>query len=146
MSVKDPGPVHVRHFYRISPEFIFDAWLKPEIISKWLFVGPSSEITGIAMNPVVKGNFSILEFERSNGDYIDHYGEYLEIARPNRLVFTLSVPKHFPGVTCVTIQIKSKITGCELILIQTGVSPDKTESQWGEMLQQLDKVIEDMRQ
>lgn len=145
MSINDVAAVLVSHRYNVCPESIFDAWLEPEIIRKWLFVGPSSEITHIEMNPKVRGRFSILELERSNGEYIDHYGTYQEIDRPSRLVFTLSVPKHFQGETCVTIEIKTKSEGCELTLTQTGVAPDTTESNWRDMLRQLDVAIDSMR-
>jgi uncharacterized protein YndB with AHSA1/START domain len=146
MGEKEFEPVHVQCLYNVSPEIIFDAWVKPEFIRKWLFVGPSSQIVNVKINLVVGGEFSILELEKSNGGYIDHFGKYQEINRPKRLVFTLSVPKHFPGETVVTVEIESRTNGCELKLTQTGVSRDITEKNWSEMLQQLKTVIEGMHQ
>ena len=144
MIEKDPVPVRVTQCYRPSPEIAFDAWLNPEIKRKWLFVCPSIEITGVVIHPEVRGSFSILEYERNNEQYIDHYEEYPEITRPYKLVFTLSVPSHFPTVTFVTVDIEPKTGGCELKFTQTGVEPAKTEANWRVMLQQLDVVLNTM--
>ena len=88
------------------------------------------------------GKFCIIEYEKSSDEYIDHYGEYLEIDRPKKLVFTLSVPKHFTGETKVVIEINSIEKGCELTLTQTGVSKDTTEENWKRMLTQLSLTLE----
>ncbi len=142
MSETGLEPVHVSCHYDVSPEIIFDAWTRPELISKWLFVGPTSEITNIEMDMQVEGKFSILELERKNGEYIDHFGVYKEIEQPLRLAFTLSVPKHFTGETIVTIHIFPTLNGCELKLTQEGVSKEITEKNWLEMLHQLKHAVE----
>ena len=135
-------PVHINLQYNVSPEIIFDAWIKPDIVRKWLFAGSASEIVKVDINPIAGGNFSILEWDRGNREYIDHYGKYAEIIRPHRLVFTLEVPKHFSDITQVTIEIEPIENGCELKLTQIGVSKDKTEKSWKDMLQQLKLVVE----
>ncbi|HXL56174.1 MAG TPA: SRPBCC domain-containing protein [Chitinophagaceae bacterium] len=145
MNKNDQKQVHVSHTYNVSSETVFDAWVKPEIVSKWLFVGPTSEIVKAEIDSTVDGFFSILELEKTNGVYIDHYGKYLEIERPKKLVFTLSVPKHFPGETCVNIQIETTVNGCVLTFMQTGVSPAIVEKNWKDMLQQLDVVLTEMQ-
>jgi uncharacterized protein YndB with AHSA1/START domain len=142
MNTEHFESVYVNQAFNASPEIVFDAWIKPEMIREWLFVGPSSEIIKVDINPEVGGKFSILEHETSNGDYIDHFGKYIQIKRPNLLAFTLSVPKHFPGVTNVTIKIIAEKDHCELKLIQTGVSPDATEGNWRDMLKHLNVVVE----
>lgn len=123
------------------PETIFDAWVDPAMISKWLFVGPHSELTNIEINLAVGGKFSIVEFDRNNKEYIDHFGNYIEIEHPLRLAFTLFVPKHFPGETTVTIHIFPTLNGCELKLTQTGVSKEITEKNWHDMLHHLKEVL-----
>ena len=123
-------------------ELVFDAWVNDELIHKWLFVGPNSEIVNTKIDLRINGKFSILELDKSNDEYIDHFGKYLEIDRPTRLAFTLSVPKHFPGETIVTLEIDSKDSGCELKLLQKGVSRDVTEESWKKMLEQLKLTLE----
>lgn len=143
MSETHVEPVHVSCHYDLSPEIIFDAWVNPEVIRRWLFVGPTSEITNVEINLEVEGRFSILELERSNGEYIDHFGKYKEIERPFRLVFTLCVPKHFSEETNVAIHIFPTLNGCEIKLTQEGISKEVTEKNWLEMLHQLKRVAEE---
>ena len=142
MSVKNLDLVSIRCTYTVPPEIVFDAWVKTELISKWLFVGPTSEISHIELDLKKHGKFSIVEYEKGSGEYIDHYGEYLEIDRPKKLAFTLAVPKHFTEETTVVIEINAIEKGCELILTQTGVSKDTTEESWKRMLAQLSLTLE----
>ena len=136
-------PVHLNCHYDVPPEVIFDAWINPEIMRKWLFIGPTSEIANIELNAQEEGQFSIIEFDKSSGEYLDHFGIYKEIEAPLQLVFTLSVPKHFPGETTVTIHIFPTLNGCELKLTQTGVPKDITESSWVNMLHALKLLVEE---
>jgi hypothetical protein len=57
------------------------------------------------------------------------------------VIFTLEVRKHFPGVTCVAIDIVPNAEGCELTLTQTGVEREITEATWRAMLNQLAEVL-----
>ncbi|MEP7166090.1 MAG: SRPBCC family protein [Ferruginibacter sp.] len=146
MNDIDLEPVLASCHYDLSPETIFDAWVKPDIIRKWLFVGPSSRIVNIEVNPIREGYFSILECDRTNGEYIDHYGKYKEIERPYQIVFTLYVPKHFAGESTVTIHIFPTLNGCELKLTQVGVPKEVTEKNWIEMLHHLKTTLEEQEQ
>ncbi|WP_335342470.1 SRPBCC domain-containing protein [Polycladomyces zharkentensis] len=60
------------------------------MIGKWMF-GPAhpereEEVVRISLDPRVGGSFSFVV--RRQGQEMDHVGEYLEIERPRRLVFT----------------------------------------------------------
>jgi uncharacterized protein YndB with AHSA1/START domain len=132
-------PVRVRHVYQAAPAQVFDAWITPSIARQWLFVGPASKIVGIELDARIGGEFSILE-RGADGD-IDHFGEYQEVDRPNRLAFTLEVPWHFPGVTQVSIRVTAIPGGTELILLQTGVAPEITEPSWRTMLSKLEDIL-----
>lgn len=132
-------PVRVSRGYSASPEEVFDAWLAPEVMRRWLFASESGEIVRVESDPRVGGRFSILE-RRREGE-IDHFGQYLEITRPWRLAFTLEVPKHFPGVTKVVIEVAKTKEGSTMTLLQTGVGPEVTEAPWREMLDRLGYVL-----
>ena len=73
-----------------SPERLFDAWIKPEMMRRWMFVSPTNEIRDVNVDVRVAGRYSILEY--SDGEEVDHFGEYEIIERPTTLVFTLIVP------------------------------------------------------
>src|SRR5207253_792689 len=69
----------------------------------------------------VGGSFNFTD-RRDVGD-VEHVGEYLEIDRPRRLVFTFGVPKYSPAMTRVSVDIVPLDTGCELTLTHADVLP-----------------------
>jgi uncharacterized protein YndB with AHSA1/START domain len=86
----------------------------------------------------VGGSYIIVE--QRDGVDVEHTGEYLEIDRPRRLVFTLKVPKYSQENTKLTIEIRPLESGCELTLTHEGVLPDyiaSTTSGWNMILDQL---------
>ena len=134
-------PVIVNQNFNAAPELVFDAWLKPEIIKKWLFKSETNHISEVHIDLRIGGDFSILEITE-HCDKIDHFGQYQQIDKPNLLAFTLEVPRHFAGKTCVTIKIRPLPQGCTLTFMQTGVVPEIVEANWIQMLQQLKFVID----
>jgi uncharacterized protein YndB with AHSA1/START domain len=75
-----------------APERIFDAWLDPEEARTFLFAGPSEDAIHCEIDARVGGGFRIVQ--RSGGEEVEYAGEYLEIDRPQRLVFSLFVEKY----------------------------------------------------
>ena len=74
-----------------SREAVFNAWLSPEILAKFMTtpMGGSAP-TRVSNDPVKGGRFSIVMM---NGDKeIPHAGTYLEIDPHSRLVFTWESP------------------------------------------------------
>ena len=121
MSSETKVTVRVTRRFNVSPERVFDAWLDPQYAGKFLFATPTGEMVRIEIDPRVGGSFI---FVRRDGEDIEHTGEYLEIDRPRRLVFTFRVPKFSAETTRVTIEIVPLNTGCELTLTHDGVLPD----------------------
>jgi dihydrofolate reductase/uncharacterized protein YndB with AHSA1/START domain len=135
------APVRLTRSLNASAENVFDAWLKPELIRQWLFHSAGSELATVQVEARPGGKFSIVE--NAGGELVEHHGEYLEIERPQRLVFTLEVPKRFAGVTRVAVHIVRATRGCSLTLSQTGVDKQLTEAPWHGMLDALAHVGEE---
>ena len=71
------------------PERVFDAFLDPQKVQKWIRAGSrEDEITNIDIDARVGGTFSFLV--QRHGEDVDHVGGYVEIDRPRRLAFTWS--------------------------------------------------------
>ena len=71
---------------------------------------------------------------------IEHTGEYVEIDRPRRLVFTFAVKKFSAQSTRVSIDIVPQGTGCHLTLTHEDVLPDyadRTQAGWTSILDKL---------
>lgn len=68
--------------FSVTAERVFDAWLDPALIARWMF-GPAlreEEVLRIDPDAKVNGRFAFLV--RHNGEEIDHMGTYLELDRP----------------------------------------------------------------
>jgi len=127
--------IRVTHRFSQSPERVFDAWLDPAKAKKFLFATPAGEMVRAEIDARVGGRFTFVD--RRNGEDIEHVGEYLEIDRPRRLVFTFAVPRFSAERTKVIIEITPSGSGCELALTHEGVLPDyasRTEGGWSMIL------------
>lgn len=116
-SSLSPATVNARvtRRFNTAPERVFDAWLDPSKINGFMF-GPNlrdEEIVRIAVDARVGGSFAFVV--RRQGEQIDHIGEYLEIDRPRRLVFTWGVAQD-ESRSRVVIEITPLQQGCELTL------------------------------
>jgi uncharacterized protein YndB with AHSA1/START domain len=132
----------VRHF-EAAAERVFDAWLDPDTAGTWLFAHESGQMIKVEIDPRVGGSFNFTRREGGDVD-VEHVGEYLEIDRPRRLVFTFSVPKYAKQITRVTIDITSLESGCQLILTHEGVLPEwasATEGGWAMLLNSLARTL-----
>jgi uncharacterized protein YndB with AHSA1/START domain len=124
--------------FSASSERVFDAWLDANSMRKWLFATPDGEMMGAESDGRVGGRF--LFTERRGGVDVDHVGEYLEIDRPRRLVFTFTVPMFSPQATRVTVEITPTDEGCALALTHEGVFEDyeaQTRKGWTGILEGL---------
>ncbi|HEV2574810.1 MAG TPA: SRPBCC domain-containing protein [Beijerinckiaceae bacterium] len=135
--------IQVRHTFSASPERVFDAWLDPAKAGQFLFATPTGQMVKAEIDARVGGRF--LFVDRRDGADVEHAGEYLEIDRPSRLVFSFGVPQFSPEFTRVTVEIKPQGTGCVLILTHEGVLPDyqdRTQAGWGMILDGLEKAVQ----
>jgi uncharacterized protein YndB with AHSA1/START domain len=143
MSTPISVTVRVTRRFTASAERVFDAWLDPQKTGKWLFATATGQMVRVEIDARVGGRFVFTD--RRNGEDVEHVGEYLEIDRPHRLVFTFMVPKYSQISTRVTIEIMPVGSGCELTLTHEGVLPEyqsRTESGWTTILGGLAGVVE----
>jgi uncharacterized protein YndB with AHSA1/START domain len=110
----DPIVVTVERHIAASPERVFDAWLDAGAVGQWLFATPEGVMEKVEIDPRVGGKFLIAE--RRGGDLAEHFGEYLEIDRPRRLVFTFAAMRE-AGYTRVAVDIAPEGDGSRVILV-----------------------------
>jgi len=135
MNKKTKVTVRVTHRFAASADRVFDAWLDPAIAGKWLFATSTGRMVRVAIDARVGGAFAFVD--RREGEDIEHIGEYREIDRPRRLVFTFAVPKLSADMTRVAIDIAPHGEGCDLTLTHEDVLPDyaeRTQAGWGKLL------------
>jgi uncharacterized protein YndB with AHSA1/START domain len=130
--------VRVTRRFDASAERVFDAWLDPKNAGRWLFATATGQMVRVEIDARVGGRFIIVE--RRGGADVEHRGEYLNIDRPRRLVFTFGVPKYSSETTRVCVDIVPRGAGCELTLTHEGVLPEyaeRTQAGWTEILGRL---------
>jgi uncharacterized protein YndB with AHSA1/START domain len=78
--------VNVDKIINASIEKVFDAWLNPKMLSKFMMGMPDMPETDVELDPREGGSFKFIMHYR--GEKLPHTGKYLEIRRPDKLVFT----------------------------------------------------------
>src|SRR5688572_8402600 len=106
--------VIVKHRFAASADRVYDAWLSPALARNFLFTTATGEIVRCDIDPRVGGTFAIVD--RRNGEEFLHEGNYVELVRPTRIVFTLRVPAFSPEEDLVTVDIAPRQSGCDLTL------------------------------
>ena len=127
--------VMVTQKFASDEESIYDALLDPKTASKFLFATPMGKMVRAEIDARVGGRYTFVE-ER-DGQEVLHTGEYLELVRPLKMVFTFSVPEYSSEVSTVEIVLAHLGEGCELKLMNSGVPPEfaeKTREGWAAIL------------
>jgi uncharacterized protein YndB with AHSA1/START domain len=141
--VVETASVIVERRIAAPPPRVFDAWLEPAAVGKWLFATPGGVMERVEIDPRVGGGFRIEE--RRGGDLAVHHGEYLEIDRPKRLVFDFWT-SFSEERTRVTVTIAPDGEGSLVTLAHEGVWADwrdKTRQGWTNILDGLASTLAD---
>lgn len=119
-------------------ERVFNAWLDPATLGRWLFATPTGTMVRVEVDARVGGSYAVVE--RRDGEDVEHVGEYLEVDRPRRLAFTLRVPKYSQQEDRITVEIVAMGEGCELTLTHENLDAafeDRTRAGWTKVLDAL---------
>lgn len=135
--------------FSVSAERVFDAWLNPDMLNKWMFGRAlrDEDVIHLKLDPKVGGRFSFMV--KRQGEKIDHVGTYREIVRPNRLVFTWGIVgfSDNESESVVFIDIVSNKSGCELTLTHEldakwSDYKDRAKDGWTKMLNALHDLLD----
>ena len=108
-----PDIVCTRRF-EASCDELFDSWVNPSILTKWLFTTATSELHRAEFEPWEGGNWTVVD--RREGEYFAATGQYLQINRPYRLIFTFGMLQLCAEFVHVAVEIARAEAGSELTL------------------------------
>lgn len=126
-----------------SRDAVFDAWLDPETLSQFMTPGPEMTVPKVEVDGRVGGKFLVVM--KSGEKEIPHHGEYREIDRPRRLVFTWLSP-FADGDSEVTLTFReSGPQQTEITLTHRGFADEETRSRheggWTAIVAKLASVL-----
>ena len=138
-------PVHaiVMRRFDVSAEWVFAAWFDPVWLGRWMF-GPDEHVVRLALDARAGGKFSFVI--NRGGTEIDHVGEYLELDRPQLLVFTWATRDSLPELGRVIVEITPRDPGCDVKLTQVlgsgwSADADRAAAVWSRMLDSLERAM-----
>jgi len=136
-----PVSVTVERRLAAAPERVFDAWLDPESLGRWLFATPEGAMERVEVDPRIGGRFLVAE--RRGEELAEHHGEYVALDRPRRIAFDFWT-SFSEERTRVTITIEADGEGSLLSLRHDGVWADyeeRTQKGWAMILENLAKTL-----
>jgi len=122
--------VHANHRFDAPPERVYDAWLLPREMQRWMFGAhvQNVKVLHLDVDAQVGGRFSLKV--RRSGQLIEHTGHYLELDRPRRLTMTWSV-KGSPDDAYSRVQVDLAPSGSGCVLILT----HRIDAKWADHAQ-----------
>ena len=134
--------VEVSRRIAAPPERVFDAWLDAKALGQWLFATPDGVMERVEVDPRVGGRFEI--DERRGDEVARHWGTYVEIDRPRRLVFDFAT-SFSDEPTRIIVTIAPDGDGSLVTLRHEGVWADfeeLTRHGWGMILDNLARTLD----
>jgi len=139
--------VEVTISIRAPQERVFDAWLTPDRLARFLCAG-DTHVASVQVDARVGGSFHVVM--ASDRGRHDHRGQYLEISRPQRLRFSWVSPATNGEETIVTVTFEPNEEGTRLTLVHLGL-PDATgaarhEVGWQSILRKCQEALDEAPQ
>ena len=109
--------IRLRRWFAAPREKVFRAWTNPEALKNWWC--PMGWAPGeIEIDLRVAGTYRIGMRNRESGIPVSVYGRFLEVQRPERLVYTWQWENAFQDMpeTRVTVQFVERGMGTEVVL------------------------------
>ena len=130
-----------RRTIKAPPERVFNAWLDPAMMKRFMSPGPDMHVREARCDARVGGRFHVMMVGEK--DY-PHEGTFKEISPYSRLVFTWEAPWSAPG-TYVTIDFLPVDGGTEVVLTHVKfldeAARDNHRNGWNGILTKLEKEV-----
>lgn len=125
-----------------APKDVFNAWLNPEMLRRFMMPGPGMSVPKASNDPKEGGRFDIVMLAGDNE--IPHAGTYREIKPHERLVFTWESPFSVEDST-VTLTFAPAEGGTHVTLSHVRFADEETRDNhkggWMGILETLDGAL-----
>ncbi len=127
-------------------EKVFDAWLDPKMLTQFILPMPGMPQPEVENKPQQGGSFTIVMHVGDNE--IPHTGEYLEVSRPDKLVFSWVSPfsTECSTVTIVFSELDDGMTNVELTHVRFIDEEARSDHEggWTNILEKLGDVLREV--
>jgi uncharacterized protein YndB with AHSA1/START domain len=142
----------VTHHFKAAPERVFDAWLDPDRVRIWMAtalqsLGLAADIRRVEIDARIGGRFFFSDMR--DGQEAKHWGSYLELDRPRKIVFTWIVDEsEEANPSTVSLTIEPDNDGCVATIVHEMDAKwsdyvARTENGWARMLEAVDSRLPD---
>jgi uncharacterized protein YndB with AHSA1/START domain len=138
-------------------ELVWKAWTEPDQVKAWLELGEGMTIESVKVDLRVGGKFRI-QTRMMDGEFFTAAGTYLEVNKPERLVYTWDWEKDGGGAefgelegaeTQLTVEFRASGKRTELVLTHEKFASaerrDRHEGGWKDWLGRLARFVEENR-
>lgn len=132
--------LRIERSFDASPEEVFDAWTNPEVLRRWWAAHPEGSTPVAEVDLRVGGSYR-LTMQAPDGTRHTVVGEYREVDRPNRLVYSWQwvLDSGEPGhISTVTVAFQPHDGRTHVVLQHTNLpdadSRDRHAQGWGACL------------
>ena len=135
MTVQSDEPLRLERRFAAPPGEVFDAWTNPEVLRRWWAAGEDWEGVSADVDLRVGGK---IRLGMRNPDGVEYFGggEYREIERPARLVYTWTwegSPDSPSADSLVTVELEPDGDGAtRLVLTHEGLRTEESRDQHAE--------------
>ncbi len=140
----------VTHRFKATAERVYDAWLNPAQVRLWMTaalksIGLSGDIQRIEIDAQVGGKFFFSDLR--DGTEARHWGTYLELERPRKIVFTWTIDESAEAdPSVVTLTIEPEADGCVATIVHEMDAQwieyiSQTEKGWAGMLHEIERLL-----
>ncbi|HEY2636779.1 MAG TPA: SRPBCC domain-containing protein [Solirubrobacteraceae bacterium] len=121
MSAGPATDLRLERTFAASPEDVFDAWTSPEVLTRWWAAQPTWTSPGCEVDLRVGGRYVLRMRNDETGDVYAVGGEYREVDRPRRLVYTWRWEGDDGPVSVVTVEFVATGEATTVRLEHTGL-------------------------
>ncbi len=136
--------VRIERTFPARAEDVFDAWTSPEVMRRWLHVGPDWE-TPVAEVDLRVGGAVRIVMRDTDGDDHGARGTYVAIERPRRLEMTWSFDDDPSNEQRIELSFSEADGATTVLFVNTAIATDeRRDSQdrgWNGCLDQLERAL-----
>jgi uncharacterized protein YndB with AHSA1/START domain len=143
-SIAGTQSLEIRRKLEAPPARVYDAWTTPELLTRWFAPSPDFAVIVHRAETHVGGKYRI-EMRHASGKSHIVVGEYRELNRPTRLVFTWAWEGSPMTDTMVEVEFRPSGSGTEVVLTHsrfaTEAERDEHLKGWNGCLSQIEGAV-----